>query len=166
MALLQVDWSDIFTPDTSPPEMVLRGTVMYFVLLALLRLVPRRTVGSIGIMDLIVVVLIAEAAGKAMGDYDTLGDGIILVVTLIGWSYILNWLTYAVPAIERLVSAPPLPGVRDGRLVRRNMQAEFLTEDELMRQLRIEGVEHLSEVKAAYVEADGSLSVTKRKEDG
>ena len=63
MAPLQINWPGMFTPDTSPLEMVLRGTVMYFVLLALLRLVPRRTVGSIGIMDLLVV-LVAEAAGK------------------------------------------------------------------------------------------------------
>jgi uncharacterized membrane protein YcaP (DUF421 family) len=154
----------MFTPDTSPLEMVLRGTVMYFVLLALLRLVPRRTVGSIGIMDLLVV-LVAEAAGKAMGDYDTLSDGIILVATLIGWSYLLNWLTYTVPAIDRLVSPRPLPVVRNGRLLRRNMRAEFLTDDELLRQLRLEGVEDLGAVEAAYLEGDGSLSVTRYNKD-
>jgi uncharacterized membrane protein YcaP (DUF421 family) len=164
MAPLQINWPGRFTPDTSPLEMVLRGTVMYFVLLALLRLVPRRTVGSIGIMDLLVV-LVAEAAGKAMGDYDTLSDGIILVATLIGWSYLLNWLTYTVPAIDRLVSPRPLPVVRNGRLLRRNMRAEFLTDDELLRQLRLEGVEGLGAVEAAYFEGDGSLSVTRYNKD-
>lgn len=161
MALLQIDWSDLFTPDAPLVESVLRGTVMYFVLIALLRVTPRRTVGSIGAMDLLVVVLIADAAGKAMGDYDTLTEGIVLVATLIGWSYILNWLTYAVPAIDRLVSPRALPVVRGGQLLRRNMRAEFLTEEELVRQLRLEDIEDLSEVKAAYVEGDGSLSVTK-----
>ena len=164
MALLRIDWSGLFAPDAPLVEGVLRGTVMYFVLLALLRLTPRRTVGSIAIMDLLVVVLIAEAAGKAMGDYDTITDAVVLVATLIGWSYILNWLTYAVPAIDRLVSPRALPVVRDGRLLRRNMRAEFLTEEELVRQLRLEGVEDLGEVKAAYVEGDGSLSVTKHQE--
>ena len=165
MALLQIDWPGIFTPETPLPEIVLRGTVMYFVLLALLRLTPRRTVGSIGIMDLLVVVLIAEAAGKAMGGYDSVTDGIVLVATLIGWSYVLNWLTYAVPAIDRLVSPRALPVARDGRLLRRNMRAEFLTEEELVRQLRLEGVVDLDEVKAAYVEGDGSLNVTKFDKD-
>jgi uncharacterized membrane protein YcaP (DUF421 family) len=45
------------------------------------------------------------------------------------------------------------------------MRAEFLTEEELVRQLREEGVENLSEFKAAYVEGDGSLSVTKHQKD-
>ena len=161
MAWLQSDWSGIFMPDAPLGESVLRGTVIYFVLLALLRLMPRRTVGSLGIMDLLVAVLIAEAAGKSFGDYDTVTDGIVLVATLLGWSYVLNWLTYTVPAIDRLVSPRALPVVRDGQLLRRNMRAEFLTEEELVRQLREDGVEDLSEVKVAYVEGDGSLSVTK-----
>ena len=65
---------------------------------------------------------------------------------------------------DPLVSPRALPVVRDGRLLRRNMRAEFLTEEELVRQLRLEGVEDLGEVKAAYVEGDGSLSVTKHEE--
>lgn len=85
------------------------------------------------------------------------------MATLVGWSYALNWLTYSVPAIERLVSPPAVPVVRDGRLLLRNMRAEFLTEEELMRQLRLEGVEDVSEVKVATVEADGALSVTKKE---
>ena len=83
MAPLEIDWSGIFKPEAPLLEAVLRGTVIYFVLLAL-RLTPRRTLGSVGIMDLLVVVLIAEAAGKAMGEYDTLTEGIVLVATLIG----------------------------------------------------------------------------------
>ena len=160
--LLQIDWPAIFAPATSPLESVLRGTIMYFVLLALFRLTPRRTVGSISIMDLVLIVLIAEAAGKAMStDPTSIVDGIILVATLIGWSYLLNWLTYTVPAIDRLLSARALLVVRDGQLLRRNMRAEFLTEEELIRQLRLAGVEDLSEVKAVYVEGDGELSVVK-----
>ena len=165
MALRQLDWPGIFTPETSPLELVLRGTVMYFVLLALFRLTPRRTIGSIGIMDLLLVVLIADAAGRAMGDYHSIGDGVILAATLIGWTHALNWLTYAVPAIDRLVSPRALPVVRDGRLLRRNMRAELITEEGLLRQLRLEGVEELAEVKVAYVEGDGEISVTLHKQD-
>jgi uncharacterized membrane protein YcaP (DUF421 family) len=117
------------------------------------------------IMGLLVVVLIAEAAGKAMGEYTTLTEGIVLVATLIGWSYVLNWLTYTVPVIERWVSPPALSVVRDGQLLRRNLRAEFLTEEELVRQLREDGVKDLSELKHARFEADGSLSVTKHELD-
>lgn len=67
------------------------------------------------------------------------------------------------PAIDRLVSPQALPVVRNGRLLRRNMRAEFLTEDELERQLRLEGIQDLSEVKVASIEGAGSLSVVKHQ---
>lgn len=84
MALLQIDWPGMFTPEIPLLEGVLRGTVVYFVLLAFLRLVPRRTVGGLAVMDLLVVVLIAEVADKSTGEYDTVTDGIVLVATLVG----------------------------------------------------------------------------------
>lgn len=161
--LLQIDLPGMFVPEANLVEAVLRGTVIYFVLLVLLRVIPRRTVGSVGMMDLVVVVLIAEAAGKSMGEYATITDGVVIVATLLAWSYVLNWLTYNVPAIEKLVSPPALPVVRDGRLLRRNMRAEYLTEDELLGQMRLEGIEDLSQVKAAYVESEGTISFVKNE---
>lgn len=161
--LLQIDLPGMFVPEANLVEAVLRGTVIYFVLLVLLRVIPRRTVGSVGMMDLVVVVLIAEAAGKSMGEYATITDGVVIVATLLAWSYVLNWLTYHVPAIEKLVSPPALPVVRDGRLLRRNMRTEYLTEDELLGQMRLEGIEDLSQVKAAYVESEGTISFVKNE---
>ena len=163
MTQLLLDWSSIFAPQAPLLESVLRGTVIYFALLVLLRLTPRRTLGSIGVMDLLVVVLVADAAGLGLGDVHSIADAVVLVATLVGWSYVLNWLTYAVPGVERLVSPPAVPVVRDGRLLRRNMRAEFLTEEELLRQLHLEGIEDVGEVKEARIEADGSLSVIKRE---
>ncbi len=97
-------------------------------------------------------------------DSTSIVDGVILVATLIGWSYVLNWLTYAVPAIERLIAPPPLPVVRNGRRLWRNRRAELIIDDELMRQCRLEGVEDLGAVKAAYIESDGTLNIIKDKE--
>ena len=165
MPPLRVAWPGMLAPGTSELEVFLRGTVMYFVLLAFLRLVPQRTVGTVAVRDLLIVILIGEGAGNALG-VDSLGDGIVLVATLIGWSYALNWLTYAVPAVERLISPPARPLVRDGRLLRRNLRAALITERELMRQLRLEGVAELGLVKLATLESDGTLSVVKRPPDG
>lgn len=165
MQVLSVDWEAMFTPEANVIEIFVRGTVMYFLLVALLRITPRRTVGSLGIVDLVVVVFVAEAAGKALGgEYDSLIDGGILVATLIGWGVVLDWLTYHVPVVERILSPPPMAVVRNGRMLRRNMRSELLTEDELMGKLREQGVEDLSEVRVAYVEEDGALSVLTSKD--
>jgi uncharacterized membrane protein YcaP (DUF421 family) len=63
-----------------------------------------------------------------------------------------------------MLNPPPLPLVRDGQVLRRNLRQEMLTLDELMEQLREQGVERLSEVRSCCLEGDGHLSVIRRKD--
>jgi uncharacterized membrane protein YcaP (DUF421 family) len=114
-------------------------------------------------MDLIFVLLIAEAAAHAMGEYTSVADGIVMVATFMGWNYLINALSYRVPFIERLVSSPPLQVIKDGKLLRRNMRREFLTEEELMSHLREEGIGDVKEVKSAHIEGDGKISVISKR---
>ena len=65
-----------------------------------------------------------------MGNQHSIGSGIMLLATIVFWNYALNWLSYRIHRLERLVAAPPLLIIRDGRLLYRNMRQEFLTEDE------------------------------------
>ena len=74
-------------------------------------------------------------------------------------SYLTEWLQFSFPAIERLMREPKLKLVENGRLVRRNMRREFVTEEELMAQLREKGLDDYRKVKAAYMEADGRISI-------
>jgi uncharacterized membrane protein YcaP (DUF421 family) len=160
LPLLAPDWDAMFTPQTNLIELVVRGTVMYFVLLALLRITPRRTVGSIGLVDLVLIVFVAEAAGKALGgDQQSVVDAAVLVGTLVGWGVALDWLNFQVPLVARILSPPPLAVVRDGTFLRKNMRTEFITEDELMGKLREQGIDDVSKVRVARVEEDGGLSV-------
>lgn len=161
--LLGVDWGRLFIPELSPLEIFVRGTVMYLALFVLLRLVLKREAGAVGITDLLVVVLLADAAQNAMAaEYTSLPDGVLLVATIVFWAHALNWLGFRVPLIQRLVHPRALPLVKDGRMLRRNMRHELITADELVSQLRLQGVEEVSRVKAAYMEGDGRISVVER----
>src|SRR5262245_18723861 len=94
--------------------------------------------------DLLVVVLIADAAQNAMSaNYVSVPDGILLVATIVSWSYCLDWLGCRFPRLQRFLRPPPLPLVRDGRLLRHNLRRELVSEEELMSQLREQGVEDL-----------------------
>jgi uncharacterized membrane protein YcaP (DUF421 family) len=160
---MQIDWSALLIPATSLGEIVLRGTVMYLVLLAGLRVLVRRHVGSMSLMDLLLMVLIADAAQNAMAnEYRSLTEGIVLCGTLLGWNYLFDWLAYKYSWFQRLLEPKPLPIVRDGVLLRRNMRHEFITSDEVLSQLREQGVDDLRMVKMAYVEPDGGVSLIKR----
>lgn len=159
---MNVDWHALFVPSGSLLEIVIRGTVVYFVLLAALRVLIRRHVGSMSLMDLLLMVLIADAAQNAMaGEYTTITEGLALCGTLLAWNYLLDWLAYHSSLVGRLLEPPPLLVVRDGKMIRRNMRMEFLTEDELTSQLRLQGVEDLRHVKRACVESDGGISITR-----
>lgn len=155
-----VDWRSLFVPETPILEMIVRGTVTYLGLFLMLRLILKRESGSLGITDLLVVVLLADAAQNAMaGGYSSITDGLILVATIIFWSYFLNWIGYRFPKIQRLIRPPALLLVENGQMNRRNLRKEYVTEDELHAMLREQGVEDIQQVKRAYMEGDGHISV-------
>jgi uncharacterized membrane protein YcaP (DUF421 family) len=161
--LFQVDWKAVFVPTISIIEIILRGSIIYLMLFVLLRL-RRREAGALGIADLLVVVLIADAAQNAMAsEYKSVTEGIVLVGTIYFWDYLLDYLSYRFPGFRRFITPPPMPLIQDGRMVRRNMRQELITAEELMEHLREQGIEDIAEVKKAYLEGDGQISVIKKK---
>lgn len=165
-AFSPVDWTKVFIPETPLLEIVVRGTVVYLALFWLLRFFRRQS-GGLSVSDLLVIVLIADAAQNAMaGEYRSVPDGVLLVAVILGWSFGLDWLGQCFPAFERLVHPGPVPLVRDGRMIRRNMRSELITEVELMTQLREQGIERLADVRAAYIEGDGRISVIGKDNPG
>lgn len=158
--LFDINWQEIFVPSISITELIIRATLVYLALFSVLRIMPSRQLGTLGVPDLLVVVLFAEAAQNAMAShYTSITEGAVLVGTMIFWSYFLNWLGYIFEPFQNFLTPPPLLLVKNGRMIKRHMQQQLITEEELMSQLRQQGVEFLAEVKKAYMEADGSISV-------
>ena len=159
---MQIDWKAVFVPSLPIGEIILRGTIVYLFIFTVFR-VLRRGAGGLGISDLLVVVLIADAAQNAMAsEYKSITEGLILVATIVFWDYFVDWLGYRFPAVRRLVQPAPLLLIKDGRIQRRNLRQEMITEEELKGQLREQGVESVEAVKQSYMEADGRISVIKK----
>lgn len=157
-----IDWRGIFIPEFALLEMVVRGTIMYFVLVLLMRLILKRQVGGVGTTDILVVVLLAEVAGNGFtAGYKSVVEGTVLVGTVLLWSYVLEWLAKQSPAFERILYAPTVLLIENGKMLRKNMQAELVTREELMSQLRLHGLDGCAKVKRAYMEPDGKISVVK-----
>lgn len=162
--LLTMSWRELFVPSEPIVETILRGSVTYLALFLLMRFVLKRESGSIGTADLLMIVLIADAAQNAMAnDYKSITEGIILVCTIIFWNFMLDWLSYHSPALRRILQPQPLILVKNGRMYKQNMRKELITKEELMGELREQGVKDLSLVKEARIEEDGQISVIKRK---
>lgn len=147
-------------------ELVIRGSAMYWFLFLAFRFVMRRDMGSVGIADILLLVIVADAAQNAMaGGYESVSDGMVLIGVLLGWNFALDFLAYRFAPIGRFMEPPSLPLVKNGRMIRRNMRAQFITEKELLTKLRENGVESLAAVKAMFLESDGEVSVIKHKAD-
>lgn len=160
-----IQWEKMLTPDSSPLEIVLRGSIMYLVLFVLLRVILKRQAGTLGMTDLLLVTLLADASQNAMaGEYNSVPDGIVLVATLIFWNYFLDWLSFKSPLLRTLIEPAPLLLIRNGELLRRNMRRELITEEELMSQVRQQGIEDVSRVAKAFMEKDGRISVIEHEQ--
>ena len=160
--LYDINWHDLFVT-AHPIETIVRGSLMYLSLFLLMRFVLKRESGSIGTADLLMVVVIADAAQNAMaGDYKSITDGVILVVTIMFWNYAIDWLSYHSPTMRRVLQPKPLLLVKNGSMYKQNMRKELITKEELIAELRENGVEDLSEVKEARIEEDGHVSVIKK----
>jgi uncharacterized membrane protein YcaP (DUF421 family) len=163
-AFMTVDWSELFGLSISPLELIIRGSAMYLFLLVLFRVVIKRRMGAIGMADLLVLVIIADAAQNGMaGEYRSITDAFILIGTIIGWNYLFDWACFQFPWLQRLLEPAPLLLVEDGRVLWRNLRIEFVSEEELKSKLREEGVEDPGEVAKAYLEPDGQVTVIKKK---
>jgi uncharacterized membrane protein YcaP (DUF421 family) len=160
MHLLMPDWKAIFVPSVSLLEIVLRGSLVYLALFLLLRLVLKRETSQVSVTDLLVLVLLADASQNAMSaDYKSVPEGVLLVATIIGWDYLLNLLGFHFPLVQRLIHPPPLPLIKEGQFLYRNMRRELITEAELMSSLRQQGMQDVRQVKEAHMEGDGRLSM-------
>ncbi len=149
----------LFAVNTSPLELMARGTLMYWFLLLLFRFVLRRDAGSLGVADLLFVVIVADASQNAMaGGYDTVAEGMILVATLAAWNYGLDGAAYHSKAVRWLVDPPPLVLVENGRIVAANMRRQFVTRDDLESGMRQVGIAELAQVRKAVMEGDGKIS--------
>jgi uncharacterized membrane protein YcaP (DUF421 family) len=156
-------WHDMLVPTHSIAEMIARGTIMYLVIFAMMRFILKRQSGGLTTPDVLLVVLLADAAQNGMAnEYRSVTEGITLVATIIFWNFAIDWLEYHFPAMERLLRPPPLLLIENGEVLRRNMRQELVTMDELLARLREEGVEGPAEVARAFMEADGNISVKKK----
>ena len=167
---MDVDWETLFTFSLPPLELFVRGTLTYLFLFCLFRFVVRRDAGALGLSDLLVLVIIADAAQNAMaGDYLSIVDGFLLIGTIIGWSYGLNWLSYRFPRFRRFALAPPICIIKDGVKQEAALRRELISDEELRAMLHEHEVDDIAQVRRAWLEPDGQLTVLRRrvpKDDG
>lgn len=143
---------------------ILRGTGIYLLLAVILRVMPKRETGSLSPNDIVGLVIVANLAGDAIaGEVVAASDLMLLVMVVLGWSYILNLLEYHFPRWRTIVQDTPTLLIHNGEVLSANLEKEKLTEQELYANLRKNGVRDISQVHQAVLEVDGQISVVQKQ---
>lgn len=159
-----MSWESVFMPSTSLLEVFLRGTIMYLAVFVLMRIAGRRESGELNTSDLILVVIISEAASVGIaGENHSIFDGVILVATILFWSIALDAAGYRWTWMSALLKPRPRALIKDGQLDHHTARREFLTKEEILSQLRLNGVEDITDVHRAYIEPNGVISIIPRE---
>lgn len=157
--LIQLHWGEMFIPSLSLLEVFIRGTITFWIIYICLRLFRRGT-GQLSISDLLLITMISDAAQNAMaGTYNSITEGVILIGTLVFWDYAIDWMGYQKILFGKLARPEPILLIRNGRLLKPNMEKQLMDEEELNGLLRENGVDDYRTVKTCYLESTGNISV-------
>lgn len=150
-------------------ESVIRGMTIYIFLWLIFRISGKRTLAETSPFELILLLIISEVTNEAMVDSDhSITNAILLIMTLTGMSVALSVVKHYWPWASRVLEGLPLPLVRDGRMLKENMDKSRVDEEEILMAARhTQGIDRMEDIKDATVENDGNISVIPRsKQDG
>jgi uncharacterized membrane protein YcaP (DUF421 family) len=155
--------ANMWTPDLNWWELVVRGAVVYFFVLILLRVTGKRQVGQLAPFDLVLLLILSNAVQNAMnGGDNSITAGIIISVTLVGLNFGVGWATYRSRRLEELVEGRAVLLVHNGHLNHGGMNAAKLTVHELDTAIRAAGCAGVHEVRVAVLENSGEITVIPR----
>lgn len=141
-------------------ELAVRATAIYLAVLLGLRLFGKREVGQFTLIDLVLILLLANAVQPAMTGPDTsLTGGLVIIVTLIVVNRAIALGRTRLAVVRWLVESPPTTLARDGEWVEGALEREELSEEDVTMALHEHGLTDVSEVKLAVLEGDGMISV-------
>jgi uncharacterized membrane protein YcaP (DUF421 family) len=141
-------------------DIIVRTMVVYLFLLVGLRLSGKREMGQMTIFDLVVILVLSNAVQNAMvGDNTSLSGGLVAATTLLVINYAVSIGRQRSKKLARFIGGAPTLLVYKGGFIRGHLAREHMSEDEVLMAMREHGIDHLSEVRSAILETDGSISV-------
>jgi uncharacterized membrane protein YcaP (DUF421 family) len=142
-------------------DAVLRGAIVYLVLLVLFRISGKRSLAQITTFDFVLLLIVAEAIQQAMIDADnSMTNAFLVVVTLLGIDIALSLLKGRSRLLEKLIDDVPLVLVEDGRPLKERMDKARVDESDILTSAReLQGLERMDQIKYAVLERIGGISI-------
>lgn len=142
---------------------VLRACVVYFVLLGMIRLSGKRTMGQFTAFDMLLVVLLGNAVQNALlGGDNSVAGGLLLAATLIALNGLVGLLSARSDRIEALVEGTPVLLAHDGKVYKDVLRRELVSRQDFEKALREAGIEGVDDIRMAVLETNGHITVVRR----
>jgi uncharacterized membrane protein YcaP (DUF421 family) len=148
-----------------PRELALtaaRAVAVYAVMLAVIRLSGKRTIGSFSAFDFLVALMLGEVVDEIIYGSVSMTQGFVGIGVIALLHYGNSWLTYWDHGFGHLLEGSPTVVLEKGQLHYPGMRAERMNEKDVLSELRLHGVDDLREVKLAVIEYNGELSVIRQ----
>jgi len=138
-----------------------RAILVYVVMLFVIRVLGKRTIGNFTAFDLLVALMLGEVVDEIIYGDVSLAQGFTAIFVVALAKYMTTWFTCGSRRMSFLLEGKPTVLVRNGALQHDGLRAEMMNELEALAALRLLGVSDLREVKRAVLEVDGVVSVIK-----
>ena len=143
---------------------VLRACVVYFILLGMIRLSGKRTMGQFTPFDMLLVVLLGNAVQNALlGEDTSVGGGLLLAATLIALNWLVGLLSPRSPRVERWVEGAPVLLARDGQVYRDVLRRELISHEDFEKAMREAGCLDMADIQLAVLENTGHITLVPRQ---
>ena len=140
--------------------LIYRTVIMYVVILVVIRLMGKRSLANMAPFDLVVILIIGEAAAIPMQEVGIpLLHGIVPILLLAALEFAVSLANLYSKRFEDLTQGRATLLVKNGRMLYRGMRREHVTEADLISLLRDKGIDHLEAVREAWLEPNGTMSV-------
>lgn len=162
-----IDWHQMWVPELSPLEVVVRAAVVYLIVLALFRLAGRKELSRYSPFDFLLILLVSQALRQTLvGSDKSLTNGLVSLATLLGLDLLLSWLSFRSRRFAALVEGRPRNLVQDGRPIVEALKRSRFSLDDLQSRLRRYGIDRLECVESAWLEGDGNVTFILRSGAG
>jgi len=145
-------------------QIVCSSLVIYLFIIIAFRVLGKKELSQLSVVDLVFILLISNAVQNAMvGSNTTLAGGLVAAAALFIANFLFKQLMYRFPRLDNLVEGEAIMLIYDGKLIEKNIAKARITYQEIMETLREHGVSSIDEVDLAVLEVDGNISVLSEK---
>lgn len=144
---------------------VVRAVAMYVTALIIIRIMGKRALGELGLFDFVVMtgvghILTSVALDQSLPFY----DGVLVLIVLAFMEYATSFISMKSQKIATLITGRPVVMIENGRIIKENLAREKFNVDDLMQELRKQGIRDVKEVEKGILEPSGGFSVILKAE--